>query len=157
MADKAGRTDDEPIRADRSGVGFLLNQAARAVRARLADDLRHHDLDDTDFIVLRNVIGASEHGVQGLRASDVAQALNMPVADINQAAIRLDQRGWLETSQVGDSLQLTPTRKAHTVVPGIADTARWTLERALNGFSRDEIEQLQDMLTRIIRNAGAET
>lgn len=48
--------------------------------------------------------------------------------------------------------RLTPTQKATRAMPGFQDTARWTLEHSLNGFSRDEIAQLAAYLGRIVHN-----
>lgn len=148
---------DQPIRADRGGVGFLLNQAARAVRVKLVEDLRHHDLTDTDFIIIRNVLDGHEERSDVVKTSDISASLNIPRVALNQSARRLERLGWLEVTGSGDDLGLAPTQKTLTTVPVIADTARWALERALNGFSRDEIVALSDMLERIIRNSGAET
>lgn len=146
----------ESIRADRSGVGFLLNQAARAVRARLAAELHVHGLDDADFILLRVVMFSREQArTQPATAEGVAAELNLPLAAVVDTAHKLGDRGWIGVSGAGTELSLSPTRKALSIVPGLVDTARWTLEESLNGFSREEIDQLSVLLQRIIKNVGA--
>lgn len=155
MPQRGEKPDGEAVRADRSGVGFLLNQAARSVRARLAEDLRHHDLSDTDFILLRAATAGAAAGSDGISPAQIATDLNMPVAEVASSADRLVRLGWLVRKRAADEVRLRPTQKAVTVVPGITATARWTLEQALNGFSREEIGLLQEMLERIIRNTGA--
>jgi len=157
MTHDEDKSEQQAVRADRGGVGFLLNQAARAVRAQLLEDLRHHDLTHTDFIIIRNVLGAYQGGVGATTTPQVSASLNIPQETLDESARRLERMGWLQVSVKGNQLELAPTQKAVGTIPVIADAARWTLERALNGFSREEIATLSDMLERIIRNAGAET
>jgi DNA-binding MarR family transcriptional regulator len=47
------------------------------------------------------------------------------------------------------------TDKARRVLPGLIDVGNWTAERALKGFTNDEIEQMLGFLKRIRRNLGA--
>jgi hypothetical protein len=47
-------------------------------------------------------------------------------------------------------LALTP--KAEAALPAIVDVGHWTLERGLNGFTNEEIAQLQGFLLRVVRN-----
>ena len=151
MAESSGNRSGS-VRADRGGIGFLLNQAARAVRARLSEELHVHGLGDADFILLRRVTADAQRDGSETNTNSVSMDLNMPLSAVVEAAERLRARGWLDVTGDGSDLNLRPTRRTQTVVPGLVDTARWTLEEALNGFSHDEIAALSGMLERIITN-----
>lgn len=146
------RASGDPVRADRGGVGYLLNQAARGVRANLAAELRKHGLDDGDFIVLRNVVYAWERTGEGILATQMVESLNIPLPRVKAAADKLCRDGWLDLTDERGAVHLAPTQKATKAMPGFQDTARWTLEHSLNGFSRDEIAELSAYLERIVHN-----
>ena len=148
------RASGEPVRSDRGGVGYLLNQAARGVRARLAEELRLQGLDDGDYIVLRNVMSGWEKTGAGVVISNITETLKLDASHAERTARKLGRNGWVSVSDEGDSLRLTPTQKATTIMPGLQDTARWSLEHSLNGFARNEIEQLSGYLARIVHNTS---
>lgn len=141
------------VRADRGGIGYLLNQAARGVRAQLAGQLREHGINDSEFIVLRNAAEHFERTQGGVPTSQIAEALHLSQIEVEESSARLARDGWVEIARVGNVIQVLPTHKAMTLMPVLADTARWSLEAALNGFSRDEIAALSEMLRRIIHNS----
>ena len=148
------RASGEPVRSDRGGIGYLLNQAARGVRAKLAEELRLQGLDDRDYIVLRGVMSEWEKTGAGVLTSGIAESLKIQLSDVDDAALRLGRNGWVEVAREGGALRLAPSQKATTIMPGLQDTARWSLEHSLNGFARDEIEQLTGYLARIVRNTN---
>lgn len=83
------------MRADRGGIGYLLNQAARGVRAKLAAELRNHGLDDNDFIVLRNAVSMWERTGEAILTTRIAESLNIPLPRVKAAADKLSRDGWI--------------------------------------------------------------
>jgi DNA-binding MarR family transcriptional regulator len=140
--------------ATRQGIGFLLNQSARKLRARLAEDLSTHGLDDQTYIVLRNVAAPGETGAA--TAAGIASSLHMPIESVRAAVARLTRDGWIapEMSGASDDVELGLTEKAERVMPGFQDIGHWALEAALNGFTDAEIDELSGYLDRILSNLG---
>ena len=140
----------DAVRVDTSGVGYLVNQTARALRSSLAKELRHHGLDDSDFIVLQNIAGAAQI-LMPLTASELAEQNNVPVEEVSASVAKLVRDGWIESGSEHGA-HLVPTAKTKRVISGLRDSAKWMLERALNGFSRKEIQELSALLTRMLEN-----
>jgi DNA-binding MarR family transcriptional regulator len=139
-----------------SSFGFLLNQAARALRSTVAGELRVHGLDDEQWIVLRNTSVMERSGRPGSTSQDLAKKLNIHVEDVAGAAKRLARDGWVTIGVVPGAEQpvIRLTDKARRVLPGLVDVGNWTAERALNGFTNDEVDSLVGFLKRILRNLG---
>jgi DNA-binding MarR family transcriptional regulator len=78
-----------------SSFGFLLNQAARALRSTVSDSLRVHGLDDDQWIVLRNAFAIDKAGRDGATPQVIAKRLNIEIGDIVRAAERLARDGWV--------------------------------------------------------------
>jgi hypothetical protein len=88
------RASGEPVKSDRGGIGYLLNQAARGVRAQLAEELRLQGLDDRDYIVLRNVVAEWEKTGTGVLLSEVTESLKIQQSLLDDAAQRLGLTPW---------------------------------------------------------------
>jgi len=140
----------DAVRTDTSGVGYLVNQTARALRSNLARELRHHGLDDSDFIVLQSVMRAAQV-MMPLTANELAEQNNVPLEEVTASVAKLVRDGWIETGSEHGA-HLVPTAKTKRVIPGLRDNAKWMLERALNGFSRKEIQEPSALLTRMLEN-----
>jgi len=132
-------------------MGYLLSQTTRCLRAELVEGLHNHGLDDADYIVL---FFAHQSGDEGVTTRAVSEILQMPAPALDAAAGRLVRAGWLTASPVpggmAQLLRLTP--KAASVVPVLGDVAHWAIERALSGFTDDEIANLTDYLKRMQAN-----
>lgn len=140
-----------PVRSDRDGVGYLLNQTARASRKVLAEELKHHGLNDTDFILLQNVSAA--HAAEStVQLVELAERNNVDVEQVRSSAERLVRDGWLLSDGEPANPVLQPTEKALRAMTAFRDSARWMLERGLNGFSGNEIDQLASLLKRMLGN-----
>lgn len=142
-----------PIKSDRDGVGYLLNQTARASRQVLAEELKHHGLNDTDFILLQNV-SAAHASDSDARLVEIAQRNNCDIESLRASSERLVRDGWLLSDGEPANPTLKATEKTLRTMPAFRDSARWMLERALNGFSGEEIDQLAALLKRMLNNLG---
>ena len=140
-----------------SSFGFLLNQAARALRSTVAHDLRVHGLDDDQWVVLRNTFSMEKAGRPGATPQDIARHLNVEIEDVVAAAERLARGGFVTLGVEAGAQQpvVMLTDKARRVLPGLVDVGNWTAERALNEFTNEEIGELVGFLKRIRRNLGS--
>jgi DNA-binding MarR family transcriptional regulator len=139
-----------------SSFGFLLNQAARSLRSTVSRDLRVHGLDDDQWIVLRNTFATEKAGRPGATPQEIAKRLNIHIEDIVSAAERLARDGWVTIGVEPGALQsvIKLTDKARRVLPGLLDVSTWTAERALNGFTNEEVREIIGFLKRILSNLG---
>jgi hypothetical protein len=146
----------DPIKLGHRGIGFLLNQSARAISAQFDEELRLFDLDHAGLVLLRNTLRECNFSSENsIRVTELAVRLILPTQEITEEALRLQRDGWLEVRGEVPMVELAPTKKAIGVLPVLLDKTRWTSNRALNGFSAEEIETLTEMLRRVIRNFDA--
>lgn len=136
----------DPTKAD---MGYLVGQTARWLRALLAEELRYHGIDDACYILLYYANDAGESGIATRAYSGQAE---IPFAEVEETTRRLVRDGWLtDAADPSDRqsriVRLTP--KARAVLPVLADAAHWSIERGLNGFTDEEIEQLRGYLIRM--------
>ncbi len=140
-----------------AGFAFLLNQASRALRSTLAQELRLHGIGDDQWVVLRTTLERERSGQSPSTPRELTAHLNMHIEDVVEASEQLARDGWITLgSATGDPLpSITLTDKARRVLPGMIDVSNWTTERALNGFTNDEVAQLAGFLERLCRNLGS--
>jgi DNA-binding MarR family transcriptional regulator len=155
MSSPESGANEPAVRADKNGIGFLLNQAARGVRAQVASRLREHGISDNEFIVLRNAAELHERTGDPALTTDIAERLHLSISDVEEASAALERDGWVETTRAGGAYHVVPTHKGLALMPVLQDAARWSLETALNGFSREEIASLTEMLRRLVHNSDA--
>jgi DNA-binding MarR family transcriptional regulator len=150
--------DSEPkrghaqLKAGQEGIAFLVNQTSRGFKVRLSETISQYGLDTEQYTVLRHVLREISASPGGVPVSELSANLNVPVPIIEAASRKLERDGWLDTKVVGPGLLLLPTRRATAQATVLADASLWMLEGALNGFSHDEIDQLSELLKRIVRN-----
>lgn len=133
-------------------LGYLIGQTSRWLRALLAEELRFHGLDDTDYVVLHFVERAGDRGVGTKALSGRAE---IEFDEVKAVARKLIRGGWLtDLPDPGEreSRIVTLTPKALSVMPVLADAARWAIERGVNGFTTQEIEALAEYLRRMQTN-----
>lgn len=152
----SGNPAGDPIRVGREGISYLVSITARALSAEFDDALRHHHLDHGRFIVLRNVLRDSVDRPDGVCVRELADKLIIPADVLAERGRQLSFAGLLTLRGTGEDMLLLPTSKALSLLPVLLDATRWTSERALNSFSREEIETLSSMLHRMMGNLGAE-
>jgi MarR family transcriptional regulator, transcriptional regulator for hemolysin len=155
MESSNSNSNSAPVKAGQEGVAFLVNQASRAFKVRLTETIEQYGLDTDEYTVLRHVLRKIEVSPDGVSAADLSANLNVPLPIIHDASLRLERDGWLSVSNDAAGMMLTPTRRARSQVSVLADASQWMLEGALNGFSRDEIQTLTQMLQRVVRNLNA--
>jgi DNA-binding MarR family transcriptional regulator len=136
---------------DLEDVGFRLNIAARALRKELNTSIRQQGLDDMMYIILRALDGAAQEGRPAITVADVATELNLQPDAVSQAADRLIRDGWI-TQLDSSSRLIALSGKARSAIPALVDTAAWTTQRALNGFTDDEAKTFLEFLRRVYNN-----
>jgi DNA-binding MarR family transcriptional regulator len=143
------------VKAGQSGVGFMLNQASRALNAEMAPVVANYGLDLSMYTVIRHLLREMAEMPDGVPPAVLSRKLNMPLVAVEDAASRLERDGWIERAAAEGGIVLCPTRKARAAEPVLVDASRWLLERTLNGFSREEIEQFTVFMRRVLDNLGA--
>lgn len=144
----------DPILLGHRGLAFLLNQATRAVDAEFDEDLRDRDLTHGGLVVLRNMLRDAPACPEGVSVAEMSERLIIPLDRLIAEVGRLEKSGWLTRAGRGASTTVLPTPKAEAVLPVLQDTTRWTMERAMNGVSAEEIETLSRLLRTMITNLG---
>jgi DNA-binding MarR family transcriptional regulator len=145
----------DTIRSDHSGIGFLLNQATRALNGEFDTALRHHGLRHLGLVVIRNVFREGAQFPAGVPVSHLSQLLIITPYDLAEEVSALTQGGWIAARVDGKEMYLSATRKSENVLPMLIDVCHWNFEHALNGFSREEVDDFSEMLRRVIRNYHA--
>ena len=106
-------------------------------------------------MVLRHLLREIDSSPEGVTVSALSRKLLLEPQELTEASARLERDGWLKSTGFGPDAALKPTAKAFKVEPVLHAASRWMLEEALNGFSREEIEQLSALLKRVLRNMDA--
>lgn len=137
---------------DGDDLGFLTNKVGRLLRARMREQLRSQGFDDMDYIVLRGALQYWDRNNVPTTVPVLAEELVLPYEEVSRAAARLIRDNWFVVRATGKPEALEPSAKAVKLAPVLQDSAHWTVEAAMNGFSADEVEALTDMLRRMLRN-----
>jgi DNA-binding MarR family transcriptional regulator len=145
----------DPIKSGQEGIGFLVNQTSRAFAQRMSKEIGQFNLELSGYVVLRHLLREINASPDGVSVGDLAKKVLLDARDITEASARLERDGWLKSAGFGAHALLKPTAKAYKVEPVLSAASRWMLHEALNGFSRDEIEELSSQLKRILRNLDA--
>lgn len=144
----------EAVAADRQGVGYLLGLAARGVLSELAVAVRPHGLDEDAYVVFMNAVSTQRESGDPPVAKELQHAICLPAERFSSAQNRLVANGLLREQSSGRGPRLAVTPSGLDLFPGLLDVSRWTLESALVGLTYEEIDQLNDLLRRIIVNTG---
>jgi DNA-binding transcriptional ArsR family regulator len=138
-----------------SGIGFLLNQATRALNGEFETALRHHGLRHLGLVIIRNTFREDAQFPDGVPVSHLSQKLIIAPIDLAEEVSALTQGGWITARVDGKEMYLSVTRKSENALPMLIDVCHWNFEHALNGFSREEVADFSEMLRRVIRNYHA--
>jgi DNA-binding MarR family transcriptional regulator len=145
----------DPIKSGQEGIGFLVNQTSRAFAQRMSKEIGQFNLELPGYVVLRHLLREIDASPDGVQVGDLAKKVLLDPRELTEASARLERDGWLKSAGFGVHALLKPTAKAYKVEPVLSAASRWMLHEALNGFSRDEIEDLTSLLKRILRNLDA--
>jgi DNA-binding MarR family transcriptional regulator len=135
-------------------LSFELHTAARLMRRNFDRRAREHELSRARWQVLW--VLARE---QGLKQAELAERLDMAPISLGRQLDNLEQEGLVERRRdAGDRrcfrIHLTDAAQpALKVLKALADQTR---AEALAGLSKDEVEQLQNLLSRIRLNLSGE-
>ena len=145
----------EPIKAGQLGVGFLVNQTARALGNRMGKDASQYNLSVDGYTFLRHLLRETGESLESVSVSTLSETLLIPVPRLIETGAVLQRDGWVTVEGEGKRTSYLPTPGARKLTPALAASSRWLLEEALNGFSREEIDALSTALTRVLNNLGA--
>ena len=131
-------------------VGFLLNKAAGEMRYALETALRPHDLTPAQWSVLARLDVEN-----GQMISDVGRSLYFDRPTMSGIVRRLESKGLLEKrrdSQDQRVFRIYITASGSELMKELPLLAKAVNQRALDGFSQEEIVTLQSLVRRVLGN-----
>jgi DNA-binding MarR family transcriptional regulator len=139
-------------------VGFLIlrvrSQLLVCARKQLAANERLIGLDPTSALLfVMETLAASEGPIS---AAELCRGLSYNTGAMTRLLDRLENKGLISRTRRADDrrvvcLQLTP--KGRGWYPRIRESAILALNRLLRGFVKAEVQQLEAMLARMLKNA----
>jgi DNA-binding MarR family transcriptional regulator len=155
VAQEAEFGGTNPIKSGQEGIGFLVNQTARAFGQHITQEIRQFNLQLPGYVLLRHLLREINVASEGVTVLKLSTKVLLDPHDVAETAERLERDGWIKQEGYGEEARLKPTAKAFRVEPVLSASSHWMLEEALNGFSREEIGQLSSLLQRILHNLDA--
>ncbi|KAB8184792.1 MarR family transcriptional regulator [Lysobacter maris] len=134
-----------------SSLGLLFRQVRDAMWARMADELAQagHDLTFSQYITLKKL----SEGPRG--ATELARAAELNPGAMTRLVDKLQARGFVERVTDPDdrrALTVQLTGLGQRMWLDINECGRRVRERALDGMSDDERDQLLSLLARVRDN-----
>jgi DNA-binding MarR family transcriptional regulator len=132
-------------------IGFLMKQALASLKAEADERMSEHGLTDAQWQPLFS-ISQSQVGT----ASDVARRLNCDTGALTRMLDRLEEKGLIARTRSHEDrrvvhLKLTPD--GERVVAFVPQVLADVMNRRLRDFDRGEVEQLKNMLRRVVAAA----
>lgn len=139
-----------PERPEDFDVDFQLTRLVRRVRARSLRSLTsiHESLDYSTFVLLLAVVDAED----GVRASDLADAMHVHKSTVSRAVRSLETMGLLERSphpQDRRAHVLRPTAEAVTRVEAYRAESHRMLDAALEDWDPAELRSFAEQLAHL--------
>ncbi len=134
----------------REGLGYVLARARKTYILALEQELAPHDINSSQWAVILNL--ADGHAGT---AGELCKVMRYNPGAMTRLLDRLEEKGFIrrtrtEADRRTIQLELTPAGKA--LRPRIVQALANVLNRLLEGFSPDEIRQLQSLLGRLASN-----
>jgi DNA-binding MarR family transcriptional regulator len=132
-------------------IGFLMKQALASLKTEADERMAEHGLTDAQWQPLFSISQS-----QGGTASDVARRLNCDTGALTRMLDRLEEKGLIARTRSHEDrrvvhLKLTPD--GERVVAFVPQVLADVMNRRLRDFDRGEVEQLKNMLRRVVAAA----
>lgn len=141
-------------RDTRAKLSFELHTAARLLRRNFDRRAREHDLSRARWQVLWLLSRE-----QGLKQAELAERLDVAPISLGRQLDNLEQEGLVERRRdAGDRrcFRIHLTDSAEPALKVLESLAEKTRAEALAGLSKVEVEQLENLLSRIRLNLSGE-
>ncbi|WP_167954823.1 MarR family winged helix-turn-helix transcriptional regulator [Anaerosporobacter faecicola] len=135
-------------------LGYLINQNAKLLKRQLTEKLTPYQVTPSHWSVLKVL---SEEGP--LTQVEIASRLGSDKATCGSVIDRLERNGFVERiSTPGDrrSYHIQVTDLAQNSIEAMTAAAKSCNEQATAGFTKSELQQLNQYLRRIFHNLGGE-
>ena len=139
-----------PLNAPREALSFRFDEIVRALSRRVDARLEAYDLSRTQWRLLAYIV--RNHG---MTQSEIARVLELERASVGQTIDIMERKELLTRtpSQTDRRVwRIEATKKAHDLLPELRPMVDRLHEQMFAGFSDGEIEQLGDLMDRIVNN-----
>ncbi len=143
----------ENWRIDES-IGYLMRVALSALKREVEAECEAHGMTGEQVLPLL----ALSQGMCNTGA-DLARLYDVDPGAVTRMLDRLEAKGLVERVRRADDrrvVEIVPTAAGHAMAAGLPALLAATLNRALRGFSRDEVDQFKGMLRRLSANLRPE-
>ena len=135
----------------KTGFGRLLSQVKMELMEALDRELAPLDITGAQYVILVTLAEGPVDSTSGL-----CKGVSYDPGAMTRMIDRLERKGLVRRIRCPDdrrkiNLELTPEGKA--VYPRLIESVVTVLNRYLRGFSRNEIEQFETFLKRMLANA----
>ena len=139
-----------PLNAPREALSFRFDEIVRALSRRVDARLEAYDLSRTQWRLLAYIV--RNHG---MTQSEIARVLELERASVGQTIDIMERKELLTRSPSQTDRRvwrIEATQKAHDLLPELRPMVDRLHGQTFAGFSDGEIEQLGDLLDRIVNN-----
>lgn len=139
-------------RAGENSLGYLMNQSQRLLTRNLQNRLRELGVSQPVYVILRHLEASI---AREITPADVADDLRMDHSTISRHVDQAIEEGLVIATPHPlhrRARLLGLTDKGRALLPALHDAAGWTVVRGLNGFTNEEVGELQAYLRRMLRN-----
>jgi MarR family transcriptional regulator, transcriptional regulator for hemolysin len=141
---------DAPLHAPREALSFRFDEIVRALSRRVDARLEAYDLSRAQWRLLAYII--RNHG---MTQSEIARVLELERASVGQTIDIMERKQLLARtpSQTDRRVwRIEATQKARDLLPELRPMIDRLHDQMFAGFSESEIEQLGDLIDRIVNN-----
>jgi MarR family transcriptional regulator, transcriptional regulator for hemolysin len=141
---------DAPLHAPREALSFRFDEIVRALSRRVDARLEAYDLSRAQWRLLAYILRN-----QGMTQSEIARVLELERASVGQTIDIMERKQLLARtpSQTDRRVwRIEATQKAHDLLPELRPMIDRLHEQMFAGFSESEIDQLGDLIDRIVNN-----
>ncbi len=134
-------------------VPFLLNRAATRVAGSFSNTLKEHGMTITTWRLM-----ASLYQHDTLRIGELSEFTSIELWTVSRMITRLEEEGFIRRERVGGdarTVNAALTNKGRELVETLIPEAHVQERGAIEGFTPEEVAQLQQLLHRIYRNLHA--
>lgn len=143
-------TDSDVLTGNREALSFRFDEIVRQLSRRLDARLEAHELSRTQWRMLAYVI---RH--HGMTQSELARVLELERASVGQTIDIMERKQLVRRTPSPDDRRvwrIEATEKAQALIPALRPIIDRIFDQMFAGISEAEIEQLHDLLDRLLTN-----
>lgn len=138
-------------------LGYMLNKASHLIKWQLNNSLKKYDLTSAQWAVISDLFyhESIQKKLESNTPALIAERLKVERPAITRIIERLLKEGWilkLENPTDKRSQLITLTDKALSIIPEMKEVSGEVSTVTFDGFTEEEIIQLESYLTKIIGN-----